>query len=181
MLFYLFHTWSLIVLTVYFWRSCRCMLNTADGPTDAVEDYLCDPEEMPLGTRESRLPCPEDCVLSDWSPWTRCDLVRVSLIYRDWSSCTNDFNQVSLVIAIKFLTLTKFSQALNYPNYAIHMNCIALYSVCVNSHLICFCFGEETDFLSLWPHLDDAKRVIILSWAHVTSLRAKTHEASMVP
>uniref|UniRef100_A0A673GSV5 Thrombospondin type-1 domain-containing protein 7A-like n=1 Tax=Sinocyclocheilus rhinocerous TaxID=307959 RepID=A0A673GSV5_9TELE len=55
-------------------RRVRCMLNTVDGPTDAVEDYLCDPEEMPQGTRESRLPCPEDCVLSDWSPWTPCDL-----------------------------------------------------------------------------------------------------------
>ncbi|XP_017564196.1 thrombospondin type-1 domain-containing protein 7A isoform X2 [Pygocentrus nattereri] len=55
-------------------RKVRCMLNTVDGPTDAVEDYLCDPEEMPAGTRESRLPCPEDCVLSDWSPWTPCEL-----------------------------------------------------------------------------------------------------------
>ncbi|KAI7806178.1 putative thrombospondin type-1 domain-containing protein 7A-like [Triplophysa rosa] len=55
-------------------RRVRCMLNTADGPTDGVDDYLCDPEEMPLGTRESRLPCPEDCVLSDWTPWTPCDL-----------------------------------------------------------------------------------------------------------
>uniref|UniRef100_A0A4W4FBY4 Thrombospondin type-1 domain-containing protein 7A n=1 Tax=Electrophorus electricus TaxID=8005 RepID=A0A4W4FBY4_ELEEL len=55
-------------------RRVRCMLNTADGPTDTVEDYLCDPEEMPPGTRESRLPCPEDCVLSDWSPWTPCEL-----------------------------------------------------------------------------------------------------------
>ncbi|XP_030638046.1 thrombospondin, type I, domain containing 7Ab [Chanos chanos] len=55
-------------------RKVRCMLNTVDGPTDAVEDYLCDPEDMPLGARESRLPCPEDCVLSDWSPWTPCTL-----------------------------------------------------------------------------------------------------------
>ncbi|XP_028835225.1 thrombospondin, type I, domain containing 7Ab isoform X4 [Denticeps clupeoides] len=53
-------------------RKVRCMLNTVDGPSDAVEDYLCDPEEMPLGTREYRLPCPEDCVLSVWSSWTRC-------------------------------------------------------------------------------------------------------------
>ncbi|XP_052002644.1 thrombospondin type-1 domain-containing protein 7A-like [Xyrauchen texanus] len=55
-------------------RRVRCMLNSVDGPTDAVEDYLCDPEEMPLGTRESRLPCPEDCALSDWSTWSPCDL-----------------------------------------------------------------------------------------------------------
>lgn len=52
------------------------MLNTIDGPSEPVEDYLCDPEEMPLGARESRLPCPEDCVLSDWGPWSRCTLVR---------------------------------------------------------------------------------------------------------
>ncbi|TMS10942.1 Thrombospondin type-1 domain-containing protein 7A [Larimichthys crocea] len=51
-----------------------CMLNTIDGPSESVEDYLCDPEEMPLGARESRLPCPEDCVLNDWGPWSRCSL-----------------------------------------------------------------------------------------------------------
>ncbi|TSK28216.1 Thrombospondin type-1 domain-containing protein 7A [Bagarius yarrelli] len=55
-------------------RKVRCMQNTIDGPSDQVEDYLCDPEEMPLGARESKLPCPEDCVLSDWSTWSRCPL-----------------------------------------------------------------------------------------------------------
>ncbi|KAK7877677.1 hypothetical protein WMY93_031614, partial [Mugilogobius chulae] len=55
-------------------RKVRCMLNTIDGPSEAVDDYLCDPEEMPLGARESRLPCPEDCVLNDWGPWSRCSL-----------------------------------------------------------------------------------------------------------
>uniref|UniRef100_A0AAQ4PQQ7 Thrombospondin type-1 domain-containing protein 7A n=1 Tax=Gasterosteus aculeatus aculeatus TaxID=481459 RepID=A0AAQ4PQQ7_GASAC len=57
-------------------RKVRCMLNTIDGPSESVEDYLCDPELMPLGARESRLPCPEDCVLNDWGPWSRCDVVR---------------------------------------------------------------------------------------------------------
>ncbi|KAB1275953.1 Thrombospondin type-1 domain-containing protein 7A [Camelus dromedarius] len=55
-------------------RKVRCMQNTADGPSDHVEDYLCDPEEMPLGSRECKLPCPEDCVISEWGPWTRCTL-----------------------------------------------------------------------------------------------------------
>ncbi|XP_063042222.1 thrombospondin type-1 domain-containing protein 7A [Engraulis encrasicolus] len=55
-------------------RKVRCMLNTIDGPSDPVEDYLCDPEDMPLGARESRLPCPEDCVLSDWGAWSKCPL-----------------------------------------------------------------------------------------------------------
>ncbi|TKS82572.1 Thrombospondin type-1 domain-containing protein 7A [Collichthys lucidus] len=65
-------------------RKVRCMLNTIDGPSESVEDYLCDPEEMPLGARESRLPCPEDCVLNDWGPWSRCSLsVCVSAVYHD--------------------------------------------------------------------------------------------------
>uniref|UniRef100_A0A8C6PXE4 Thrombospondin type-1 domain-containing protein 7A n=1 Tax=Nothobranchius furzeri TaxID=105023 RepID=A0A8C6PXE4_NOTFU len=55
-------------------RKIRCMLNTIDGPSEQVEDYLCDPEEMPLGARNSHLPCPEDCVLSDWGAWSPCPL-----------------------------------------------------------------------------------------------------------
>uniref|UniRef100_A0A665WC55 Thrombospondin type-1 domain-containing protein 7A n=1 Tax=Echeneis naucrates TaxID=173247 RepID=A0A665WC55_ECHNA len=55
-------------------RKVRCMLNTVDGPSEQVEEYLCDPEEMPPGARNSRLPCPEDCVLSDWEAWSPCAL-----------------------------------------------------------------------------------------------------------
>uniref|UniRef100_A0A3P9HMU2 Thrombospondin type-1 domain-containing protein 7A n=1 Tax=Oryzias latipes TaxID=8090 RepID=A0A3P9HMU2_ORYLA len=55
-------------------RKIRCMLNTIDGPSEQVEDYLCDPEEMPLGARNSQLPCPGDCVLSDWGSWSPCTL-----------------------------------------------------------------------------------------------------------
>ncbi|XP_069852689.1 thrombospondin type-1 domain-containing protein 7A isoform X3 [Dipodomys merriami] len=55
-------------------RKVRCMQNTPDGPSEHVEDYFCDPEEMPLGSRECKLPCPEDCVISEWGPWTRCVL-----------------------------------------------------------------------------------------------------------
>uniref|UniRef100_I3JH86 Thrombospondin type 1 domain containing 7A n=1 Tax=Oreochromis niloticus TaxID=8128 RepID=I3JH86_ORENI len=92
-------------------RRVRCMLNTIDGPSEPVEDYLCDPEEMPLGARESRLPCPEDCVLSDWGPWSRCTLVRVEptsessssavckivnmfCFFSDWSTCQLSPNAV---------------------------------------------------------------------------------------
>ncbi|XP_029444834.1 thrombospondin type-1 domain-containing protein 7A isoform X2 [Rhinatrema bivittatum] len=55
-------------------RKVRCMQNTVDGPSDTVEDYLCDPEEMPHGARKCKLPCPEDCVMSEWGPWTKCSL-----------------------------------------------------------------------------------------------------------
>ncbi|KAG7274569.1 hypothetical protein CRUP_022082, partial [Coryphaenoides rupestris] len=70
-------------------RKVRCMLNTIDGPSDQAEDYLCDPEEMPLGARDSRLPCPEDCVLSDWASWSTCPLLSliVHFVPSDWSTC----------------------------------------------------------------------------------------------
>lgn len=78
LLFELRLRWNKVNLSVSD-RSHRCMLNTIDGPSESVEDYLCDPEEMPLGARESRLPCPEDCVLNDWGPWGRCSLVRAHI------------------------------------------------------------------------------------------------------
>uniref|UniRef100_A0A670Z6Q8 Thrombospondin type-1 domain-containing protein 7A n=1 Tax=Pseudonaja textilis TaxID=8673 RepID=A0A670Z6Q8_PSETE len=55
-------------------RKVRCMQNTVDGPSDIVEDYLCDQEEMPIGARKCILPCPEDCVISEWGKWSRCSL-----------------------------------------------------------------------------------------------------------
>ncbi|XP_053570076.1 thrombospondin type-1 domain-containing protein 7A [Bombina bombina] len=64
-------------------KKVRCMQNTVDGPTDVVEDYLCEPEEMPLGARNCKLPCPEDCVMSEWSQWTRCSLPCDGTNYRE--------------------------------------------------------------------------------------------------
>uniref|UniRef100_A0A8C6Y727 Thrombospondin type-1 domain-containing protein 7A n=1 Tax=Naja naja TaxID=35670 RepID=A0A8C6Y727_NAJNA len=63
-------------------RKVRCMQNTVDGPSDIVEDYLCDQEEMPIGARKCILPCPEDCVISEWGKWSRCSLVRQLLFLK---------------------------------------------------------------------------------------------------
>ncbi|XP_041421849.1 thrombospondin type-1 domain-containing protein 7A isoform X2 [Xenopus laevis] len=67
-------------------RKVRCMQNTVDGPSDVVEDYLCEPEEMPLGARNCNLPCPEDCVMSEWSEWSRCPLPCDGTSYRERSA-----------------------------------------------------------------------------------------------
>ncbi|XP_037532443.1 thrombospondin type-1 domain-containing protein 7A [Nematolebias whitei] len=75
-------------------RKVRCMLNTVDGPSESVEDYLCDPEEMPLGARESRLPCPEDCVLNDWGPWSRCSM-----------PCTSNNSRARAAYALRYPTV----------------------------------------------------------------------------
>ncbi|TSK20124.1 Thrombospondin type-1 domain-containing protein 7A [Bagarius yarrelli] len=69
-------------------RKVRCMLNTVNGPTDVVEDYLCDPEDIPAGTQESRLPCPDQCVLSEWSSWTDCQMLGLERTWQMNASCT---------------------------------------------------------------------------------------------
>lgn len=82
----------------------RCMLNTPDGPTDVVEDYLCDPEEIPAGTRESRLPCPDQCVLSEWSSWTTCPLVRKEtqppFLHKFWKQYLSEVSKIILTIIV---------------------------------------------------------------------------------
>uniref|UniRef100_A0A8C5N0Q9 Thrombospondin type-1 domain-containing protein 7A n=1 Tax=Leptobrachium leishanense TaxID=445787 RepID=A0A8C5N0Q9_9ANUR len=67
-------------------RKVRCMQNTVDGPSDIVEDYLCEPEEMPLGARNCKLPCPEDCVMTEWSHWSKCSLPCDGSSYRERSA-----------------------------------------------------------------------------------------------
>uniref|UniRef100_H2ZWX4 Thrombospondin type 1 domain containing 7A n=1 Tax=Latimeria chalumnae TaxID=7897 RepID=H2ZWX4_LATCH len=67
-------------------RKVRCMQNTIDGPSDVAEDYLCDPEEMPLGARKCKLPCPEDCVMSEWGEWTSCPLPCDGSVFRQRSA-----------------------------------------------------------------------------------------------
>ncbi|KAG8550939.1 hypothetical protein GDO81_025392 [Engystomops pustulosus] len=62
------------------------MQNTVDGPADVVEDYLCEPEEMPLGARNCKLPCPEDCVMSEWSEWSKCPLPCDGTSFRERSA-----------------------------------------------------------------------------------------------
>ncbi|XP_078408605.1 thrombospondin type-1 domain-containing protein 7B [Cetorhinus maximus] len=53
-------------------RKVRCVNNTADGPGGNVDDALCDYDEMPVGARQCSLPCPNDCVMSDWGHWSIC-------------------------------------------------------------------------------------------------------------
>lgn len=100
------------------------MLNTVDGPSEGVEDYLCDPEEMPLGARESRLPCPEDCVLNDWGPWSRCSLVRAQPTSESAGSAaqngTGGGNPLRFIsISFFFLLLPIFPRGGEFQGFAV--------------------------------------------------------------
>ncbi|XP_075922309.1 thrombospondin type-1 domain-containing protein 7A isoform X2 [Petromyzon marinus] len=53
-------------------RTVRCVVNTVEGPGDTVDDPLCDSDVRLDGVRQCRLPCPNECVMSEWGPWTKC-------------------------------------------------------------------------------------------------------------
>ncbi|XP_078454669.1 thrombospondin type-1 domain-containing protein 7A-like [Lampetra planeri] len=53
-------------------RPVRCVVNTVEGPGDTVDDPLCDTDVRLEGVRQCRLPCPNECVMSEWGPWTKC-------------------------------------------------------------------------------------------------------------
>lgn len=110
------------------------MLNTIDGPSESVEDYLCDPEEMPLGARESRLPCPEDCVLNDWGPWSRCSLVRAEPRSESGSSAdtgTSDFCETRWDLSwYLFLDRNIFSEAQGIQSVAALYYCEQCMNLC---------------------------------------------------
>nr|XP_015213731.1 PREDICTED: thrombospondin type-1 domain-containing protein 7B isoform X1 [Lepisosteus oculatus]XP_015213732.1 PREDICTED: thrombospondin type-1 domain-containing protein 7B isoform X1 [Lepisosteus oculatus] len=53
-------------------RKIRCVKTVGEGPGVAVDDALCDQEEMPVRAQTCFLPCPEDCVMSAWGQWSTC-------------------------------------------------------------------------------------------------------------
>ncbi|KAM6984977.1 thrombospondin type-1 domain-containing protein 7B [Aplochiton taeniatus] len=56
-------------------RKIRCVRKEVDGNEAAIVDNsLCDQEEMPREAQTCFLPCPEDCVMSNWGPWGLCAL-----------------------------------------------------------------------------------------------------------
>ncbi|XP_004626441.1 thrombospondin type-1 domain-containing protein 7B [Octodon degus] len=52
-------------------RKIRCV-NTADNEGEAVDHNLCNQEEAPPEVQSCSLLCPNECVMSEWGPWSRC-------------------------------------------------------------------------------------------------------------
>ncbi|KAK1789123.1 hypothetical protein P4O66_015074, partial [Electrophorus voltai] len=50
----------------------RCVMHGSGDQGRSVNDSLCDPYDIPAQAQTCILPCPDDCVMSPWSPWSPC-------------------------------------------------------------------------------------------------------------
>ncbi|KAG9340807.1 hypothetical protein JZ751_019998, partial [Albula glossodonta] len=55
-------------------RKVKCVQRGSEGHGDSVDDNLCDQEEIPFRAQTCFLPCPDDCVMSQWGQWSACPL-----------------------------------------------------------------------------------------------------------
>ncbi|XP_043930899.1 thrombospondin type-1 domain-containing protein 7B [Protopterus annectens] len=53
-------------------RKVQCINSTSDGLEEPADDSLCDIEAMPVETQKCIFPCPNKCVMSEWSQWSKC-------------------------------------------------------------------------------------------------------------
>ncbi|XP_071072572.1 thrombospondin type-1 domain-containing protein 7B isoform X2 [Dasypus novemcinctus] len=52
-------------------RKIRCV-NTADSEGGAVDASLCNQDEIPPESQSCSVLCPNECVMSNWGPWSKC-------------------------------------------------------------------------------------------------------------
>ncbi|XP_077623950.1 thrombospondin type-1 domain-containing protein 7B-like [Crocuta crocuta] len=52
-------------------RKIRCV-SAADSEGGAVDNRLCNQDEIPPETQSCTLLCPSECVMSEWAPWSKC-------------------------------------------------------------------------------------------------------------
>ncbi len=49
-----------------------------------VEDTLCDRLSRPVDHNYCHVPCPGQCVVTDWTPWSACPQVLLSAYYIEY-------------------------------------------------------------------------------------------------
>ena len=87
---------------------CRCIeRSSSDGVSVEVPSQYCDPVEKPIEEDTCHLFCSNECVLSEWSPWTSCKHVVSTVIT----------NEIELI----FLLLSFQSKNFFYPIFSVYL------------------------------------------------------------
>ncbi|BFZ22563.1 hypothetical protein BsWGS_25602 [Bradybaena similaris] len=53
-------------------RTVRCVSVSGEGSEMTVDETFCSYDDLPQAVKPCSLPCPGDCVMSEWSDWTLC-------------------------------------------------------------------------------------------------------------
>ncbi|KAH9496076.1 Thrombospondin type-1 domain-containing protein 7A [Bulinus truncatus] len=53
-------------------RQIRCVSVGADGSETTIDNNFCEKDEEPATIKSCSLPCPGECVMSEWMEWTPC-------------------------------------------------------------------------------------------------------------
>ena len=71
----------------------RCIeRSSSDGVSVEVPSQYCDPVEKPIEDDTCHLFCSNECVLSEWSPWTSCKHVVSTVIT----------NEIEIILLLSF-------------------------------------------------------------------------------
>lgn len=64
------------IVIVLFSLCDRCVRRGGEDQVSSVNETFCDQDEIPPQAQTCTLPCPNECVMSQWSHWSTCPMVR---------------------------------------------------------------------------------------------------------
>lgn len=68
--------WQTMIRTELFTSvDCRCVKKADFYGSQKDSDFFCRSEPRPIGRQVCEMPCPGQCVVSDWSRWSECPRV----------------------------------------------------------------------------------------------------------
>ena len=89
----------------------RCIeRSSSDGVSVEVPSQYCDPVEKPIEDDTCHLFCSNECVLSEWSPWTSCKHVVSTVIT----------NEIEIILLLSFQSKNGIDLRF-YPIFSVYL------------------------------------------------------------